>query len=71
MLVTSVSWCVDSGASTHACNSLQGFKVSRRLSEGEVTLFLGTTASVAAAAIGTVELVFKEGVLVLKDCLYV
>ena len=71
LLVASASWCIDSGASTHACNSLQGFKVSRRLSEGEVTLYLGTTATVAAAAIGTVELYFREGIIVLKDCLYV
>ena len=33
---TSESWCVDSGATNHICNSLQGFRETRRLSDGEI-----------------------------------
>ena len=29
------SWCIDSGATSHICNTLQGFKETRRLNKRE------------------------------------
>ena len=66
------TWCVDSGATNHVCNSLQGFQVTKQLSDREITLHMGTSASVSALAVGVVRLSFVDGrSLVLDDCLYV
>ncbi|MCQ7012928.1 hypothetical protein, partial [Clostridioides difficile] len=35
------SWCVDTGATDHVCNSLQGFQETRALREGEIEVYLG------------------------------
>jgi len=48
---TSNTWCIDSGATHHICNSLQGFQVSRHLDEGKISLSLGFQARVSAAAV--------------------
>ena len=65
------NWCIDSGATDHVCNTLQGFKQTRLLSEGEVYLHLGSDAKVAAEAVGDFHLSFRNGrTLILKDCLY-
>jgi hypothetical protein len=40
--VSDVSWVLDSGSTNHTCNSLQGFKETRRLDDGEITLSMGT-----------------------------
>ena len=68
---TTDTWCVDTGATNHVCNSLQGFQETRRLTDGEIYLWLGDTSRVAAKTVGEVSLYFGHKVLVLKDCLYV
>lgn len=71
-VLTTLQWCVDSGATNHVCNSLQGFQVTRQLSEGDVSIFLGDGTEVAVLAIGNVSLNFEnKRTLVLKDVLYV
>ncbi len=56
------SWIVDSGATNHVCCSLQGFRETKRLSEGEFTFRWGNGATVSAQSIGTVKLVFANNV---------
>ena len=69
---TTGTWCVDTGATNHVCNSLQGFQETRRLADGEICLWLGDTSKVAAKAVGEVSLHFGgHKILVLRDCLYV
>ena len=65
------TWCVDSGATNHICNSLQGFQETRKLSDGEIQLHMGDDTIVGASAVGDVQLSFGLNSLVLKDCLYV
>ncbi|CAA0824201.1 Uncharacterized mitochondrial protein AtMg00300, partial [Striga hermonthica] len=65
-------WCVDTWATDHVCNSLQGFQETKRLREGEVTIYLGDASRASAVAVGDVYLDFGlDRFLVLKDCLYV
>ena len=72
MAYTLGTWCVDTGATNHVCNSLQGFQKTWRLVDGEIFLLLGDTSRVVAEAVGEVSLHFGgHKVLVLKDCLYV
>ena len=62
------TWCVDTGATNHVYNSLQGFQETRRLVEGEIYLLMGDTSRVAAVAVGVVTLHFEGGkLLVLRD----
>ena len=69
---TTSTWCVDTGATNHVCNSLQGFQETRRLAKWEIDLLMGDTSHVAAVAVGVVNLYFEEDkFLVLDDCLYV
>ncbi|KAI3471446.1 hypothetical protein Pfo_031193, partial [Paulownia fortunei] len=66
------TWIVDSGATNHICNTLQGFQVTRELNEGEHTLRVGTGAVVSARAVGIVYLYFRDKKhLVLRNCYYV
>ena len=65
------TWIVDSGATNHVCNSLQGFQVTRQLNEGEHTLRVGTGVVISAKAVGNVYLYFENKHLVLYDCYYV
>ncbi|KAG8381639.1 hypothetical protein BUALT_Bualt06G0142500 [Buddleja alternifolia] len=65
------SWCVDSGSTNHICNMLQGFQLTRQLSDGDMYLLMGDSTSVPVVAIGLVSLYFENRVLLLKDCLYV
>jgi Zinc knuckle. len=66
------TWCVDTGATNHVCNSLQGFQETRRLSDGEMHLTMGDATRVAVVAVGDVYLSFSsDKTLHLKDCLYV
>ena len=67
----SKSWCVDSGATNHICNSLQRFRETRRLSGGEVIFNLGSDAKAKAVSVGVVTLCFSDIKLVLSDTLYV
>ena len=67
MAYTTGTWCVDTGATNHVCNSLQEFQKTRRLANGEIYLWLGDTSRVAAKAVGEVSLHFGgHKVLVLK-----
>lgn len=66
------SWWLDSGASIHVSNSLQGFKTKRKPSEVEVNLFVGNGNRVNVQFIGLVELRLESGfILQLRDTLYV
>jgi hypothetical protein len=47
------SWVFDTGCGTHICNCMQGFRLQRKLQEGEVILHVGNGATVAAESIGT------------------
>ncbi|XP_077217880.1 uncharacterized protein LOC143852382 [Tasmannia lanceolata] len=58
------------GATSHICNILQGFRKIKRLTKGELTLQVGTEATVAVQAVGDYVLTFSGGYLILKDCLY-
>ena len=63
---------MDTGATSHVCNSLQWFQEIRRLAEGEIYLWLGDMSKVAAVVVGVVSLYFPGGkILVLEGCLYV
>ena len=66
------SWWIDLGAIDHICNSLQGFRVSRSLNEGEMQLKMTSSASILVIPIGDLSLSFSNNsVLVLHDCLFV
>ena len=45
------NWCIDSGATNHICNSLQVFRSTRKCSDGEVMLTLGSRSTIFAVAI--------------------
>ena len=69
---TSNTWCIDSAATHHICNSLQGFQLSKPLEDGEISLSLGSEAKVSAVAVGVVRLAFQNNnVLILNNALYV
>ena len=58
---SSNSWCIDSGTTSHICNTLHGFQEIRKLNEGEVMLLMGIEASVSVVSIGTFTLVLHGG----------
>ena len=63
---------MNTGATNHVCNFLQGFQKTRRLVRGEIDLLMEDTSRVAAVAVGVVTLHFEGGkFFVLDDCLYV
>ena len=64
-------WIIDSGATNHACYSLQWFKQSSPLSKGQRSLKLGNGEYVSVMAVGLVELCFNNKTLCLSDCLFV
>ena len=71
LMDTSNMWCIDSGATNHICNTLQGFRQTRKCSDGEIKLTLGSSATVSAVAVGVVVLVFPSNkTLLLTDVLY-
>ena len=51
-------WIIDSGATNHACYSLEWFKQSRPLSKRQKSLKLGNGEYVSVMAVGRVELCF-------------
>ena len=53
------SWCVDSGATNHICNSLQQFRETRRLSDGEIIVNLGSEAKADAVSVELLLYVFQ------------
>ena len=48
---TSNNWYIDSGVTNHICNSLQGFRLTRKCSDWEVMLTLGSSATISVVAI--------------------
>ena len=55
------SWWIDSGASIHIANSLQGFISKRRPNENEVSLCVGNGVQVKIDFIGVVKLSLESG----------
>ena len=69
---TTDTWCVDTGATNHIYNSLQGFQETRGLAKGKINLLMGDTSCVTAVAMGVVTLYFEGGKFFILDvCLYV
>ena len=69
---TSNTWCIDSGATNHICNTLQGFRSTRQCHDGEIKLTLASNVTISVVAIGVVVLKFQNNrTLVLPDVLYV
>ena len=69
---TSNTWCIDSGATNHICNTLQGFRSTKECRNGEIKLTLASNATISAVVIGVVVLEFQNNkTLVLPDVLYV
>ena len=66
------TWCIDSGATNHMCNTLQGFRSTRQCRDGKIKLTLASNATILAVAIGVVVLEFQNNrTLVLPDVLYI
>ena len=64
-------WIVDSGATNHVCYSLQWFKRSTSIEEGQRYLKLGNGELISVKAIGPVVLIFENNrTLCLEDCLF-
>ena len=61
MACTTGTWCVDTGATNHVCNSLQGFQETRRLADVEIRLWMGDTTKVAVIVVGVVTSHFDGG----------
>ncbi|GJU55506.1 retrotransposon protein, putative, ty1-copia subclass [Tanacetum coccineum] len=65
------SWVYDTGCGTHICNTTQGFRRSRKLKPGALSLYMGNGQRAAVKAIGSYDLCFPSGlVLVLHNCHY-
>ena len=43
--------CVDTGATDHVCNSMQGFQQSIMLRDGEIYVFIGDATKVAVVVV--------------------
>ena len=52
------NWCIDSGATNHICNTMQGFRSTRQCRDGEIKLTLASNANISTVAIGVVVLEF-------------
>jgi hypothetical protein len=66
------TWWVDSGATTHVANSLQGLSETRTLQRGERTIKVANGVQANIEAIGDLSLELNNGfVLSLKEVLYV
>ncbi|KAM2147950.1 hypothetical protein ACFX1Q_004634 [Malus domestica] len=66
------SWWVDSDASIHVTNSLQGFINKRVPRKDEISVIVGTGDKAAAKFIGTVRIKLESGfILELQDVFYV
>ena len=69
---TSNTWCIDSGATNHICNTLQGFRSIRQCRDREIKLTLASNATILAVIIGITTLELQNNrILVLPDVLYV
>jgi hypothetical protein len=66
------TWWIDSGATVHVANSLQGFRMRRTLQRGERSIKVANGVQAEVEAIGELPLVLANGfVLLLIDVLYV
>ncbi|GJS02112.1 zinc finger, CCHC-type containing protein [Tanacetum coccineum] len=65
------SWVYDTGCGTHTCNTTQGFRRSRKLKPGALSLYMGNGQRAAVEAIRSYDLCFPSGlVIVLHNCHY-
>ena len=65
------SWVYDTGCGIHICNTMQGFRVERKLAYGQQFLHVGNGAHAGVEAIGVFNLVLPSGlVLSLNNCHY-
>ena len=64
---SSTTWVFDTGCGTHICNSLQGFRRSKKLKAGDMVLHMGNGAKVAVQEIGTFEMCLPNGLYLLLD----
>ena len=70
-LATSFSdWVLDTGSCAHICSNVQALSKRRMLNKGEVQLRVGNGASVAAIAIGCVELCLPSGLVLNLSSVY-
>ena len=58
VVCTPRTWWVDTGATDHVCNSLQGFQKTRQLMDKEVCLLVGDATKVALVVVGKITLHF-------------
>ena len=66
------TWWVDSGATIHVANSLQGFDTKRTLRRGERTIRVANGVEAEAKAIGEFTLALNSGFMLrLRNVLYV
>ncbi|TYK04622.1 gag/pol protein [Cucumis melo var. makuwa] len=63
------TWILDLGATGHICFSFQENSSWKRLSEGEITLKVGTEEMVSAEAVGDLKLYFGNRYVILKNVL--
>ena len=70
MVCTTGTWCMDTGATNHVCNFLQGFQEIQWLSKGEIYLWIGDTSKVVAVAVGVVSLYFAGGKVLFFKIIY-
>ena len=70
--VSSDTWWMDTGATIHVTNSLQGLKNLRKPSDAELIIRLGNGDRVQVEQIGAISLVLSSGhILNLKDVVFV
>ncbi|KAK4409340.1 Copia protein [Sesamum angolense] len=72
MVTNSASWVLDTGCGAHICKDLQMLQKRRKLSKDEVVLRLSDDKAVAAEAVGIINLVISDRVMLeLKNCYFV
>ena len=59
--VPSNTWWIDSGATTHISNSMQGYLTTRKSEESEQFVYMGNRLKVKAVAVGTYRLHLETG----------
>ncbi|GJU28938.1 hypothetical protein Tco_1172527 [Tanacetum coccineum] len=57
------SWVYDTGCGTHICNTTQGFRRSKKLKPGALSLYMGNGQRAAVKAIGSYDLGFPSGLV--------
>ncbi|KAA0048103.1 gag/pol protein [Cucumis melo var. makuwa] len=63
------TWILDSGATNHICFSFQENSSWKNLSEGKITLKVGTGEMVSAKVVGDLKLFFNDRYIMLKNVL--